>query len=272
MRPIIALLTDFGTRDHYVGALKGAILSVAPDAQVVDALHEVAAHDVEGGAFALAAAYPAFPRGTVFVAVVDPGVGSSRRGLAIEAGSYRFVGPDNGLMTAVLADHPTARVHALTNRRLWRVEVASTFHARDVFGPVAAHLALGVGLDEVGPPVADACRLPLIPIRALGRDEWEGTIVQVDRFGNLTSNVSARALDDILSAADADRSDVVVVVAGVVAPLVLTYSDVPTGEPCALVGSSGRLEVAVNGGSAASILGAGRGAPVRIRRVYQPAI
>ena len=272
MRPIIALLTDFGTRDHYVGALKGAILSIAPDAQVVDVLHEVAPHDVEGGAFALAAAYPAFPPRTVFVAVVDPGVGSSRRGLAIGAGSYRFVGPDNGLMTDVLADHPRARVRALANRRLWRPEVAATFHARDVFGPVAAHLALGVPLAKVGPPVQDALRLPRAPVRALGKDEWEGTIVQVDRFGNLTCNVSARALDDILSAADADRSDVVVVVAGVVAPLVLTYSDVPAGEPCALVGSSGRLEFAVNGGSAASILGAGRGAPVRIRRVYQPAI
>jgi S-adenosylmethionine hydrolase len=272
MRPIIALLTDFGTRDHYVGAMKGAILSVAPDAQVVDILHDVEPHDVEGGAFALGAAYAAFPAGTVFVAVVDPGVGSSRRGLAIEAGSYRFVGPDNGLMTEVLAEHPTARVHALVNRRLWRAAVASTFHARDVFGPVAAHLALGVALDEVGPPIADARRLPLLPIRALGRDEWEGTIVQVDRFGNLTCNVSARALDEVLSAAGADRSNVVVVAAGVVAPLVLAYSDVPPGEPCALVGSSGRLELAVNGGNAAAILGAGRGAPVRIRRVYKPAI
>jgi len=129
-----------------------------------------------------------------------------------------------------------------------------------------------VALDDVGPPVADACRLPLVPVRALGKGEWEGTIVQVDRFGNLTSNVSARALDDILSAVGADRSDVVVAVAGVVAPLVLTYSDVPPGEPCALLGSSGRLEFAVHGGSAASVLAAGRGTSVRIRRVYQPAI
>jgi S-adenosylmethionine hydrolase len=266
MRPIIGLVTDFGTRDHYVGALKGAILSVAPDAQVVDVLHEVAPHDVEGGAFALAAAFPAFPGGTVFVAVVDPGVGSSRRGLAIEAGPYRFVGPDNGLLTDVLADHPAARVHAVTNRRLWRDDVAPTFHARDVFGPVAAHLALGVGIEEVGPPVADALRLPRAPVRELGKDEWEGTIAQVDRFGNLISNVSARALDGILSAAAVGPSGVVVAVTGVAAPLVRTYSDVLPGEPCALLGSSGRLEFAVNGGSAAAMLGAGRGAPVRIRK------
>jgi S-adenosylmethionine hydrolase len=157
-------------------------------------------------------------------------------------------------------------VHALANRRLWRAEVASTFHARDVFGPVAAHLALGVRLEEVGPSVADAVRLPLVPVRAVGKDEWEGTIVQVDRFGNLTSNVSARALDEILSAAAVDRAGVVVAVAGAVAPLVRTYSDVSAGQPCALVGSSGRLELAVNGGSAAAILGAGRGARVRIRK------
>jgi S-adenosylmethionine hydrolase len=270
MRPIIALLTDFGTRDHYVGALKGAILSIAPDAQVVDVLHEVEPHDVQGAALALAAAYPSFPRRTVFVAVVDPGVGSARRGLAVATKSYRFVAPDNGLLTDVLADHPEARVHALANRRFWSAEVAPTFHARDVFGPVAAHLARGTRLDRVGPAVADAVRLPDVPVLALGTDEWEGKVVLVDRFGNLITNVTVRELDGML--AGADRTDVMVKVAGVIAPLVLTYSDVLPGEPCALVGGSGRLEFAVNGASAASSLAVGRGAPVRVRRVYQPAI
>lgn len=272
MRPVIALLTDFGTRDHYVGALKGAILSVAPDAQVVDLLHEVAPHDIEGGAFALGAAYTAFPHGCVFVAVVDPGVGSSRRGLAIEAGPYRFVGPDNGLLTPVLEDHPAARVHALVNRRFWRDEVSATFHARDVFGPVAAHLALGVPLAELGPRFAGALRLKPARVRAIGTDEWEGMVVHADRFGNLITNVSAQALDEMLSAPGADRCDVLVLAAGAVAPLVRTYSDVGEGEPCALVGSSGRLEIALNGRAVAAELGAGRGTPVRIRRVYQPAM
>lgn len=270
MRPIIALLTDFGTRDHYVGALKGAILSLAPDAQVVDVLHEVAAHDVEGGALALAMAYRSFPRRTVFVAVVDPGVGSARRGLAVATKSHRFVAPDNGILTEVLAEHPEARVHALTNRRFWNAEVSATFHARDVFGPVAAHLARGTRLDRVGPAVADAVRLPAVPIRALGTDEWEGKVVLVDRFGNLVTNVTESGLDSLL--AGSDRTDVLVTVAGVIAPMVLTYSDVPPGEPCALVGSSGRLELAVNGGSAAALAGVERGAAVRVRRVYQPAI
>jgi S-adenosylmethionine hydrolase len=272
MRPIIALLTDFGTRDHYVGAMKGAILSVAPEAQVVDLLHDLDPHDVEGGAYALGAAYRAFPPGTVFAAVVDPGVGSTRRGIAVEAGAHRFVGPDNGLMTAIFEDHPAARVHALTNHAFWRPDVAATFHGRDVFGPVAAHLALGIPVAEMGPAVTDAQRLAIVPVTASGKDEWSGAIVHVDRFGNLTTNVSARALDGLPGEAGADRSDVVVLMAGVVAPLVRTYADVPPGEPCALVGSSGRLELAMNGRSAAAALGAGRGTPVRIRRVHQPAI
>jgi S-adenosylmethionine hydrolase len=250
--------------------MKGAILSIAPDAQLVDVLHEVDPHDVEGGALALAAAYPSFPRRTVFVAVVDPGVGSSRRGLAVATKSYRFVAPDNGLLTEVLAEHPTARVHTLTNRRLWNAEVAPTFHARDVFGPVAAHLARGTRLDRVGPKVADAVRLPAVTVRALGADAWEGRVVLVDRFGNLITNVTVRALDGMI--AGSDRTDVVVRVGGVIAPLVRTYSDVLPGEPCALVGSSGRLELALNGGSAASVAGVGRGASVLVRRVYQPAI
>jgi S-adenosylmethionine hydrolase len=270
MRPIIALLTDFGTRDHYVGAMKGAILSIAPDAQVVDVLHEVEAHDVEAGAFALGAAYPAFPAGTVFVAVVDPGVGTSRRGLAVEAGVHRFVGPDNGLMTPVFEDHPEARVHELVNRRFWRDEVSPTFHGRDVFGPVAAHLLLGAGLAELGPPVTDARRLTVAPVRSAGAGEWEGVVVHADRFGNLVTNVTGRALQEILGATG--NAGIDVVVAGVRAPLVTTYADVPGGAACALVGSSGRLEIAVNGGSAAGMSGSGRGALVRIKTARERAM
>src|SRR5688572_8071379 len=158
MRPVIALLTDFWTTDHYVGAMKGAILAVAPDAQLVDILHDVAPQDVEGGAHALASAYAAFPAGTVFVAVVDPGVGSPRRGLAVAAGVHRFVAPDNGILTGVFEDHPDARVHALAERRFWRDRVSSTFHGRDVFGPVAGHLAMGARLEDLGPAVTDARR------------------------------------------------------------------------------------------------------------------
>ena len=134
MRPIVALLTDFGSQDHYAGAVKGAILSVCREAMVVDIAHDLPPHDVHEAAFALFAAHGGFPAGTVFVAVVDPGVGSDRRAVAVEAGGYRFVGPDNGIFTLILAEHADARVHQLTNAGLFRLEVSPTFHARDVFG------------------------------------------------------------------------------------------------------------------------------------------
>lgn len=263
--PIIALLTDFGLRDHYVGAMKGAILSVRPDATLVDIVHELPPHDVEAGALALAAACPAFPRGTVFVAVVDPGVGSARRGLAAAAGDWTFVAPDNGLLTIVWDDQGPGPVHAIENAALFRPEVSSTFHGRDVFGPVAAHLAGGLALSAVGPAVADPVRLDVPAVETTG-DACVGTILAADRFGNLATNIGARELVGILGAVGDDPTELVVEVEGMVLPLVRTYAEVPDGETCALVGSSGRLEIAVREGSAASVLGAGRGARVRVRR------
>jgi S-adenosylmethionine hydrolase len=265
MPPIVALLSDFGTHDHYVGAMKGAVLSVCPDAQLVDIVHDLVAHDVEGGSFALAAAVDAFPAGTVFLAVVDPGVGTSRRALAVEAGAHRFVAPDNGLLTHVLAGHTTARVHAITNAGLFRYRVSSTFHGRDIFGPVAGHLARGTPIEEVGPPAADPHRLAVTTVRQRDDEEWEGEIVHVDRFGNLTTNVFDSDVREILSRYGGDPTEVVVVVEGAVLPLVQAYGDVSEGEPCALLGSSRRLEIAIHSGNAARILGAARGASVRIR-------
>jgi hypothetical protein len=265
-RPIVALLTDFGNRDHYVGAVKGAVLAACPDAQLVDLVHDISPHDVLEGAFSLDACYRAFPAGTVFVAVVDPGVGSGRRGLGVEAGGYAFVGPDNGIFTFVLAANPGARVHCLANAGLFRYEVSPTFHARDVFGPVAGHLARGLPLDHVGPPVEHPVLLPTDTLRRAG-DEWETTVLHVDRFGNLTTHLRSEELQRLLERVGGDTTQVVLVVEGFVLPLARTYCDVPEGDACGLVGSSGRLEVAVNRGSATRLLGAGKGAPVRIRLV-----
>jgi S-adenosylmethionine hydrolase len=265
MAPVIGLLTDFGLRDHYVGAVKGAILAICPEAVLVDVVHELPPYDVLEGAFALAAAYGAFPPGAVFVAVVDPGVGSARRGLVLEAGGYRFVGPDNGLLGLVMAEHDERRLHELANEKLFRPRVASTFHARDVFGPVAAHLARGLPVEAAGPPVLDPVPLPLAPVRQVAPDEWEARVIHVDRFGNLTTNLSAPQLLRI--AQSAGPGDVLVNIEGFSLPLARTYSDVPVGEACALVGSSGLLEVAVNRGDAARVLGAAHGAPVRVRAV-----
>jgi S-adenosylmethionine hydrolase len=264
-RPLVALLTDFGSRDHYAGAVKGAVLAACPEATVVDITHDLPRHDVAAGAFSLAAAYGAFPAGAVFVAVVDPGVGSARRALALEAAGYRFVGPDNGIFTLILTEHPGARVRQITNARLLRPEVSSTFHARDVFAPVAGHLAKGGAFHDVGPAVRDPVVLALEPVRKVGKAEWEAAVVDVDGFGNLTTNLSGADLAAILKTLDGDPTRVVVVVEGVVLPLVRTYADVAEGEPCALLGSSGRLEIAVHRDSAARLLGAPRGAPVRLR-------
>lgn len=252
--PVVALLTDFGLQDHYVGALKGSILAACPEATLVDLTHEVPAHDVAAAALALDAAYTVFPAGTVFVAVVDPGVGSERRPVAVGAGRWLFVGPDNGIFTLVLDAHPQARVHLLANPGLYRLPVSPVFHGRDVFGPAGAHLARGVSLSEVGPRIDDPVRLEMPRPRAVPGG-LEGVVIHVDRFGNLVTNLR----EPDLSAAARGKA-LAVRLGATPVPLVRTYSDVPPRTPCALVGSSGRLEIAVREGRADAL--AGRGAVV----------
>ncbi len=262
MPPVVALLTDFGLLDHYVGAMKGAILSACPEATIVDITHEVPAHDVAAGALALEAAYRYFPDGTVFAAVVDPGVGSERRPIAARAGSWLFVGPDNGLFTYVLEADPSAHVRMIANPGLLRVPTSPVFHGRDVFGPVAGRLAGGFALDEVGPAVTDPVRLEQPP-RTRTEDGWSGAVVHVDRFGNLTTNLREA---DLAALAEGSREALEVRFGPLVLPLVRSYSDIAPGRPCALVGSSGRLEIAVRLGQAAALPGAGEGAQVLVRR------
>src|SRR5262245_38482819 len=267
MRPLVALLTDFGSQDHYAGAVKGAILAACREATVIDIAHDLPPHDIREAAFALFAAYRAFPAGSVFVAVVDPGVGSERRGLAVGAGGYRFVGPDNGIFSLIYAEHADAQVHQLTNQGLFRFEISPVFHGRDIFGPVAGHLASGTPIEQVGPPVPDPVRFDVEAVSRRSEREWEARVLHIDRFGNLTTNMSVRELEQVLKHVDGDPTQVVVVVEGMVLPLVRSYFDLPEGEGCALMGSSGRLEVAVNRGNAARVFGASRGAPVRVRLV-----
>jgi len=262
MVPVIALLTDFGLRDPYVGAMKGAILSACPEATLADVLHEVPAHDVLAGALALDAAYRHFPGGTVFVAVVDPGVGTDRRPIAVGAGRWLFVGPDNGLFTFVLDAHPSARVHLLANPLLYREPLSPVFHGRDLFGPVAGRLASGLPLEEVGPAVVDPVRLALPP-KSRTEDGWQGAVVHVDRFGNLMTNLLEA---DLRALAGRGLEGLEVSLGGRRLPLVRFYSEVAAGEACALVGSSGRLEIAVNRGRADALAGGGPGTPVRVRR------
>ncbi len=259
MRPVIALLSDFGSRDHYAGTMKGVILNICPDATLVDITHDVPAHDVMDGALQLAAAARYFPAGTVFLAVVDPGVGSARRGIAAEAGDYRFVAPDNGVLTVVLREWAPKKIVELTDRRYARPTVSRTFEGRDRFAPAAGWLAKGVALSSLGRAITDY-RTIAIAEPTIAADAIRGEIVRVDRFGNLISNIDQRVLDRL-----AHQGPIVVSVNGREVPrLVATYAEAASGELCALFGSTNHLEVAVNGGSAADALGLARGAPITV--------
>src|SRR4051812_30289386 len=193
-RPVIALLTDFGTRDHYAGAIKGVALGICQDAAFVDITHEIPPHDVLAGALELAACYRYFPSGTVFLVVVDPGVGSARRPIAAEAGGYRFVAPDNGVLTLVFKESPPRKVVELTERRYARPTVSRTFEGRDRFAPAAAWLAKGIQLSALGRPIADVQRLD-IPLPEESAGSVRGVVLRVDRFGNLVTNIDRKTVE-----------------------------------------------------------------------------
>jgi S-adenosyl-L-methionine hydrolase (adenosine-forming) len=253
---IVTLTTDFGTRDPYVAAMKGVILGIARDARLVDATHEIAPHDVTEGALALEAIAPWFPPGTVHLAVVDPGVGTARRGLVVVRERALFVGPDNGLFTPFLDEGGWGAFELVAPAYRLR-EVSTTFHGRDVFAPAAAHLAQGVAPERLGPAVADPVRLPWPTVRE-ATGAVAGTVLHVDRFGNLVTSIRADAFGA--------WGGISVRMGGKALPFVSTYGDLEPGQPGALVGGSGRLEIAVREGSAAVRLKASRGTPVVVSR------
>ena len=261
-RPVIAFLTDFGTRDHYAGTMKGVALGICPEATLVDITHDLPPHDVLTGALELAASYRYFPAGTIFLAVVDPGVGSSRRGIAVEAGDYRFVAPDNGVLTAVLDEVAPKRIVELTERRYARATVSRTFEGRDRFAPAAAWLAKGIELSALGRSAGAVQRLELAK-PSVADDHVVGEVLRVDRFGNLITNIDRKTFDRVAT----DRGSLEIQVGThQVGRVVSTYADATEGELCALFGSSEHLEIAANGSDAAALLQLGRGAPVHIGR------
>lgn len=248
MAPIVTLLTDFGTADGYVAEMKGVLLALAPDTLIVDASHDVPPHDVEAGRLALARYWRRFPEGTVHVAVVDPGVGSSRRALAVQADGRWLVGPDNGLLSPALL-FPGARavtLHVPPN-------ASATFHGRDVFAPAAAALLGGSSLDALGGAWLSPVVRRTPEARRLPDGGIAGEVITVDRFGNAITNCLG-------------LRGGVVEVAGRTFPIVRTYADAAPGTATALCGSNGLIEVAVRDGSAAAVLGVKRGTPV----VYRP--
>ena len=256
MPAVVTLLSDFGTQDGFVAAMKGVVLTIAPEVCVVDATHEIEPGDVEAGAFVLWRYWDLFPSGTVHVAVVDPGVGSPRKALALAAADRYVVAPDNGLVTRIVRAEPAWRCVEIAEPRYMRPAPSTTFHGRDIFAPAAAHLAIEVPLDELGPPLAKPVLLKLdLPER---RDaEARGRVAHIDRFGNLISDLPGEWLDETwrLELGGCD-----------VGPLRRTYADVSSGELVAVIGSLGTVEIAVRDGSAAQEIGAARGDGVVARR------
>ncbi len=260
---IITLTSDFGP-DLFVGQMKGVILGVCPKARLVDLSHSVASQDVLGGALVLEQILGVFPAGTVHLAVVDPGVGSQRRGLAIAALGQYWVGPDNGLFTPLLRADPGAKAYHLTNARYFRPTISATFHGRDVFAPVAAHLARGVSPTSLGPEVADPLRLEW-PLPHRDNDALRGQVLFADRFGNLITNLERGLVEEFL----AGRSARVELRGLVVEGLSPCYAAAAPGQPLALFNSLERLELAINNGDLSAKLGlsprGARGAPVLVR-------
>lgn len=266
MSAIITLTTDFGTRDAYVAEMKGVMLDIAASAgqpvSLIDLTHEVAAHDVTEGALALDAAAPFFPRGSIHLAVVDPGVGTDRRGLVVRTDRALLVGPDNGLFTPFLEGARRWEAWELQAEAYRLSTVSRTFHGRDIFAPAAAHLAAGIAPERFGSPVRDPVRLSWPTVRAVA-GAVAGAVLHVDRFGNLVTSIRAETLAEVGRSAR-------IRLGGRPLPLVGTYGDLEEGQAGALVGSSGRLEIAVREGSAAARFKARRGTPVVVSRSLVP--
>jgi S-adenosylmethionine hydrolase len=258
--PVITLLTDFGTADYFVGAVRGAILSVSPGAVIVDITHEIPRQDIEAAAFTLLAAHQTFPPGTIHVVVVDPGVGSTRRPIIVSAGDQFFVGPDNGTFTYIYDRDSSHRTFHVAEEKYFRQPTSTTFHGRDIFAPVAAALSTGIKPEKFGPSIQDEVRLETSLAPAVQKNgSVEGRIIHIDRFGNCVTNLTPDLLrdDSVLLMKEKEISDIR-----------KFYGEAGSvNEVFALVGSAGFLELAVNGGSAALTLGVKRGEPVIARNL-----
>jgi hypothetical protein len=247
-RPVIALLSDLGTRDYFVGAMKGVILSINPEVRVIDVAHEIPKFNLSAAAFTLVQAARSFPRSTIFVIVVDPGVGTLRKCILLLAkNGLRFIAPDNGVLTLVAREFGVREIREISNPRLMLPEISATFHGRDVMAPVAAHLSLGTRPSEVGPRLSGMEVLPLRPpSRRAGR--FTGQVVHIDGFGNLVTNLAREFLSGLrpglpLRLRVGGKSLLV--------KFARTFGDVPLGKFVCYIGSSGTLELAQNRGNAA---------------------
>lgn len=258
MSPVITLTTDFGLQDHYVGVLKAVLLGISPESRLIDISHEIPPQDIMAAAWVVRNSAMMFPAGTVHLVVVDPGVGTDRKGVALKIEDQYFVGPDNGIFSLIGEEFDYELVE-LTNKKYWRENISNTFHGRDIFAPVAAHIANGVSMDKLGKPLDSLVTYRwAVPIS--DKDGIQGWIVHIDRFGNLISNIS----EDLIFESGKPSQLKVYVGNTILKGLVSTFGAVTDGEPAAYIGSSGMLEIGINKGNAREMLGVVKGAQVSI--------
>ncbi len=257
---IVTLISDFGLSGEYAGAMKGSILRVNPRCQVVDITHQIPAQDVFQASFVLKNTYSYFPEGTVHLVVVDPGVGTQRKPVALWRDGHLFVGPDNGVFT-LIGEEGRSEGYEITMSRLFLSPLSATFHGRDIFGPVAGHLSLGMDPNRLGPRLKGLVRLELSRPAVKGK-QWVGRVLLADAFGNLVTNISREEFKSWVE----DHPFQIKAKRWRLDRLQKTYQDVPPGRPLALFGSTGMLEIAVNRGSAQAALGLKPGDAISIRR------
>lgn len=254
---VIALLTDFGTADYYVGAMKGVILSINPDAKIVDISHEIEPQNINAASFTLRACYRNFPPKTIFVAIVDPGVGSDRKAILIETQNYFFIAPDNGTLSFVYNETSNFRVFELTNDKFLLPSISRTFHGRDIFAPCAAHLSNGITPEEFGEEITDfVCNKELKP-ESISENEIEASIINIDRFGNIVTN---------LKSTDTPEKFVLNINGNIIKKLYRHYSEANGLEAFMIWGSAGYLEISAYRDSAAKVLKAVSGQKIKLRR------
>lgn len=259
---IVTLTTDFSMQDGFVGAMKGVLLGINPRVQIVDIAHDIRPQDILEAAFVLTDTYGYFPRGTIHLVVVDPGVGSARRPIIVQSEDYFFVGPDNGVFGFVYDLEEAQEIVQISNPNLMMPEVSDTFHGRDVFAPAAAYLSTGVMLSQFGPPVLDPVRLEF-PEPRIEENALIGEVIRIDHFGNLITNISRSEFQEFVG----DHGFEIIAGAVGLRKVEPSYAAVPKGAPVAIFSSSGFLEIAVNYGRAHDVLKMGRGEPIRVVRM-----
>ena len=257
---VITLLTDFGEQDHYVAAMKGVMLGINPNLQFIDITHQIPAQDIQSAAFTLGQVYSYFPFGTIHLAIVDPGVGTSRKALAARAGEYYFIAPDNGILSYVFEREEEQRVHAVEADHYFRKPVSPTFHGRDIFAPVAAWLSREVGMDQFGPLYEKPLRLPIPRLSRVRENLIQAAVVAVDRFGNLITNLTPADVPAYLT--ETTRSCKILVAQREITSFRRTFAEGNPGELFVVPGSTGYIEIVVRNGSAAATLNLAPGAMV----------